>query len=120
MQTPTHIPTPGLHHKILHHKMFARVWVAQEPICSWVVAQIFQGLGPKRWESCNGDWVYLRPAGPRGGTCSIERAGARRPEKTPTPKPRKLNGYIYIYIYMYVCVCVYIYIYMYIYIYIHM
>ena len=25
--------TPGLHHKILHHKIFARVWVAQEPIC---------------------------------------------------------------------------------------
>ena len=27
-------PTPGLHHKILHHKIFARVCVAQEPICS--------------------------------------------------------------------------------------
>ena len=26
--------TPSLHHKILHHKIFARVWVAQEPICS--------------------------------------------------------------------------------------
>ena len=25
--------TPGLHHKILHNKIFARVWVAQEPIC---------------------------------------------------------------------------------------
>ena len=30
----TRDPTPGLHHKILHHKIFARVWVAQEPICS--------------------------------------------------------------------------------------
>ena len=28
------VGTPGLHHKILHHKIFARVWVAQEPICS--------------------------------------------------------------------------------------
>ena len=26
--------TPGLHRKILHHNIFARVWVAQEPICS--------------------------------------------------------------------------------------
>ena len=24
--------TPGLHDKILHNKIFARVWVAQEPI----------------------------------------------------------------------------------------
>ena len=28
------IVTPGLHHKIPHHKIFARVWVAQEPVCS--------------------------------------------------------------------------------------
>ena len=26
--------TAGLHDKILHHKIFARVWVAQKPICS--------------------------------------------------------------------------------------
>ena len=26
--------TPGLHNKIPPHKIFARVWVAQEPICS--------------------------------------------------------------------------------------
>ena len=26
--------TPGLHSKIPPHKIFARVWVAQEPICS--------------------------------------------------------------------------------------
>ena len=32
--TKEDISTPGLHHKILHHKIFARVWVAQEPICS--------------------------------------------------------------------------------------
>ena len=25
--------TPGLHNKIPAHKIFARVWVAQEPIC---------------------------------------------------------------------------------------
>ena len=49
--------TPGLHNKIPPRKIFARVWVAQEPICSQVVAKNFQGLGPKRRESCNGDWV---------------------------------------------------------------
>ena len=27
-------PTPGLHNKIPANKTFARVWVAQEPICS--------------------------------------------------------------------------------------
>ena len=32
--------TPGLHNKIPAHKIFARVWVAQEPICSQVVAKI--------------------------------------------------------------------------------
>ena len=26
--------TPGLHNKIPANKIFARVWVAQEPICS--------------------------------------------------------------------------------------
>ena len=39
--------TPGLHHKIPAHKIFARVWVAQEPISSQVVAKIFQGLEKK-------------------------------------------------------------------------
>ena len=28
------VTTPGLHNKIPPHKIFARVWVAQEPICS--------------------------------------------------------------------------------------
>ena len=50
--------TPGLHNKIPPRKIFARVWVAQEPFFSKVAAKIFQGLGPKRRESCNGDWVY--------------------------------------------------------------
>ena len=49
--------TPGLHNKIPAHKIFARVWVAQKSFCSLVAAQIFQGLGPKRRESCNGDRV---------------------------------------------------------------
>ena len=30
----TRRPTPGLHNKFPAHKIFARVWVAQEPICS--------------------------------------------------------------------------------------
>ena len=51
--------TPGLHNKIPAHKIFARVWVAQESFLSYVAAKIFQGLGPKRRESCNGDRVYL-------------------------------------------------------------
>ena len=29
----SNISTPGLHNKIPAHKTFARVWVAQEPIC---------------------------------------------------------------------------------------
>ena len=52
--------TPGLHNKIPAQKIFARGWVAQEPICSYVVAKTFQGLGPKRRESCNGDRVLRR------------------------------------------------------------
>ena len=52
--------TPGLHNKIPAHKIFARVWVAQKFLfCSLVAAKIFQGLGPKRRESCNGDRVYI-------------------------------------------------------------
>ena len=47
--------TPGLHNKIPAHKIFARGWVAQKLFCSQVVAKTFQGLGPKRRESCNGD-----------------------------------------------------------------
>ena len=39
--------SPGLHNKIPAHKIFARVWVAQEPICYSIKANIFQGLGPK-------------------------------------------------------------------------
>ena len=50
--------TPGLHNKIPAHKIFARVWVAQKSFFSLVAANIFQGLGPKRRESCNGDRVY--------------------------------------------------------------
>ena len=50
--------TPGLHNKIPAHKIFARAWVAQKSFFSLVAAKIFQGLGPKRQESCNGDRVY--------------------------------------------------------------
>ena len=51
------VPTPGVHNKIPAHKIFARVWVAQEPICYTINAKIFQGLGPKRRKSCDGDRV---------------------------------------------------------------
>ena len=50
--------TPGLHHKIPALKIFARGWVAQEPVFYTTKAKIFQGLGPKRRESCDGDRVY--------------------------------------------------------------
>ena len=50
--------TPGLHNKIPAHKIFARVWVAQEPFFSLVAAKTSQGLGPKRRKSCDGDRVY--------------------------------------------------------------
>ena len=50
--------TPSLHNKIPALKIFARGWVAQESICYTINAKIFQGLGPKRQESCNGDRVY--------------------------------------------------------------
>ena len=49
--------TPGLHNKIPARKTFARVCAAQESFLSHVAAKIFQGLGPKRRESCNGDRV---------------------------------------------------------------
>ena len=49
--TTTATTTPGLHNKIPPCKIFARVWVAQEAICSTAVAKTFQGLGPKRRES---------------------------------------------------------------------
>ena len=48
----------GLHNKIPALKIFARGWVAQESIFYTINAKIFQGLGPKRRESCNGDRVY--------------------------------------------------------------
>ena len=51
--------TAGLHNKIPAQKILAGGWVAQEPICSQVVAKIFQGLGPQSLESSNGDRVYL-------------------------------------------------------------
>ena len=50
--------TPGLHNKIPALKIFARGWVAQESIFFYTInAKTFQGLGPKRRESCNGDRV---------------------------------------------------------------
>ena len=55
---PTGGSTPGLHNKIPALKIFARGWVAQEPIFYTINAEIFQGLGPKRRESCHGDLVY--------------------------------------------------------------
>ena len=52
--------TPGLHNKIPALKIFAMGWVAQESIVCTINALIFQGLRPKRRESCNGDRVYGR------------------------------------------------------------
>ena len=49
--------TPGLHNKISAYKIFARGWVAQICFFSLAAAKIFQGLGPKRRESSNGDRV---------------------------------------------------------------
>ena len=54
----THDSTPGLHNKIPAYNIFARGWVAQICFFSLVAAKIFQGLGPKRPESSNGDRVY--------------------------------------------------------------
>ena len=54
----TNRTTPGLHNKIPAHNIFARVWVAQESIFFYTInAKTFQGLGPKRRESCTGDRV---------------------------------------------------------------
>ena len=63
---------------------------------SMVAAKIFQGLGPKRRESCNGDRVYL----PDTGVCEKE-------------------IYIYIYIYIHIDIHIYIYIYTHTWIYIY-
>ena len=51
--------TPGLHNKIPAHKIFARVCIAQKSLLPLVAAKIFQGLGPKRRESCNGPGVHM-------------------------------------------------------------
>ena len=50
--------TPGLHNNIPAYNIFARGWVAQIRFCSLVVAKIFQGLGPTRRASSNGDRVW--------------------------------------------------------------
>ena len=50
--------TPGLHNKIPAYKIFARGWVAQTCLVYTINAKLFQGLGPKRRESSNGDRVY--------------------------------------------------------------
>ena len=55
------MPTPGPHNKNPRHKIFAKGWVAQNDIFDRYLdgcAKIFQGLGPKRPESCDGNWVY--------------------------------------------------------------
>ena len=51
------VATPGLHNKIPALKIFARGWVAQESFFYTINAKTFQGLGPKRRGSCNGDRV---------------------------------------------------------------
>ena len=61
-QQRKHLPGGPLLHPVsitrFPHKIFARVWVAQEPICYIINAKTFQGLGPKRQKSCDGDRVY--------------------------------------------------------------
>ena len=80
----------------------------RSPFFYTINAKTFQGLGPKRRESCNGDRVYLCTSDRRVGSV------------------RDIKGFladiymyicIYIYIYKHMCMCVYIYIYIYIYIY---
>ena len=98
--------TPGLHNKIPAYKIFARGCVAQKSFFLQVVAKIFQGLGPKRRESCNGDRVYgqfLRM------TSVVHRIFISL----------SLSIYIYIYICIYVYTCIYTYIYIYICIYVY-
>ena len=80
--------TPGLHNKIPAYNIFVRGWVAQKSFVSQVVAKIFQGLGPKRRESSNGDRVYV---------CSL------------------VGVHVYIHTYMHKCINAYIYIYTYTY-----
>ena len=68
--------TPGLHNKIPAHKIFARVWVAQESIFYTINAKIFQGLGPKRQESCHGDRVYAGMLRSRAAIATLHRNSA--------------------------------------------
>ena len=108
MRTPDTCPhAPGLHNKIPAHKIFARVWVAQEPILSQV-AKIFQGLGPKRRKSCDGDLVCSDDIYNRESGRIINFVGC--PQRSSTQ---------YIYIYIYICIYTHVYIYIYIYIHIH-
>ena len=52
------VPTPGLHNKIPALRILARGWVAQICLFSLAAAKTFQGLGPERPESSNGDRAY--------------------------------------------------------------
>ena len=93
-------------------------WPTFKNIVSSKTQKSFQGLGPKRRKSCDGDRVYytvisIRPVGPRRRCC------ARGPRSPPPcacgrwpASALSIVMCIYIYIYVYTSLSLYIYIYM--------
>ena len=86
------------------------------------MAKIFQGLGPKRRESSNGEWLYALPK------ARVRSSRLGRGAIATTLIAIHLTimcVYIYIYIYTHysiricICICICICIYIYIYVYIH-
>ena len=76
------------------------------------MAKIFQGLGPKRRESCNGDRVY--PDKPHLLTDALNRASLGILDAALHPGHILMYVCIHIYIYIYIDIYVHIYIYIYI------
>ena len=93
--------TPSSHHKIFPHYIFVQGLGCPEAFLDRQFdggAKIFQGLGPKVPESCDGNWVYV----------------ASRAEAAAVGGPRQAAGaYVHI-VSMCMCMCIDIYIYMYI------
>ena len=57
--------TPSSHHNIFPHTYVSKGWVAQKPFVDRQFdggAKTFQGLRPKRPESCDGNWVQQEAA----------------------------------------------------------
>ena len=82
----------------------------RNPFFYTINAKIFQGLGPKRRESCYGDRVCNMPCGPAAVTATAP---------SPSWVRGRQRGPSASCLYMYVCVCVYIYIYIYIDVYVY-